>query len=129
MSNVHGGTGQADLASIDSRDLVNEGASTSSSGMGASVLHTINLPDFNLVAGGTVNVTSGIDNLAISSVGPDTRIQLREIPSTVTAGQSTTVSSSTPRDFNASGGATLVPTLNQVGPLWLADDPKSTPTT
>lgn len=128
MSNVHGGTGQADLASIDSRDMATHGATTSFSGIGASVLHTINLPDFNLIAGGTIKVTSGIDNLALNSVGPDTQIQLRELPSTVTAGQSTTVSSSTPRDFNARGGVTLVPTLNQVGPLRLANDPTSTPT-
>lgn len=92
MSNVHGGTGQADLASIQSRDLVTHGATTSLSGIGASVLHTINLPKFNLIAGGTINVTSGIANLALNSVGPDTQIQLRELPSTVTAGQSTTVS-------------------------------------
>ena len=75
------------------------------------------------------NATSGIDSQAISSVRPDTWSQLRELPSTVTAGQSTTVSSSTPCDFNARGGVTLVPTLSQVGPLRLADDPTSTPTT
>ncbi|MGO9597659.1 MAG: hypothetical protein ACLP7Q_06630 [Isosphaeraceae bacterium] len=104
------------------------GATTSLSRIGASVLHTINLPDFNLIAGGTINVTSGIDNLALNSVGPDTRIQLRELTSTLMAGQSTTVSSSAPRDFKARGGATLVPTLNQVGPLSIANDPTRTPT-
>jgi hypothetical protein len=102
MSNVHGGTGQADLASIQSRDLVTHGATTSLSGIGASVLHTINLPDFNLIASGTINVTSGIANLALNSVGPNTQIQLRELPSTVTAGQSTTVSTTSSTSSSAS---------------------------
>ena len=102
MSNVHGGTGQADLASIQSRDLVTHGATTSLSGIGASVLHTINLPKFNLIAGGTINVTSGIANLALNSVGPDTQIQLRDLPSIVTAGQSTTVSTTSSTSSSAS---------------------------
>ena len=90
MSNVHGGTGQVDLASIYSADLYDHGASGSLSGIGASVLHTINLPNFNLIAGGIIDVTSGIDNLNLNSVGPNTQIQLRELPSTVTPGESTT---------------------------------------
>jgi hypothetical protein len=94
MSNVHGGTGQADLASIYSADLYNNDAVTSLSGIGASVLDTINLDKFNLIAGGTIDVTSGIDNLNLNSVGPDTQIQLRQLPSTVTAGESTTASTS-----------------------------------
>ena len=94
VSNVHGGTGQADLASIYSADLYNNHAVTSLSGIGAPVLDTINLGKFNLIAGGTIDVTSGIDNLNLNSVGPDTQIQLRQLPSTVTAGESTTVSTS-----------------------------------
>jgi len=93
-TNVHGGTGQADLASIYSADLFNHQAVTSLSGIGASVLGTINLGNFNLIAGGTIDVTSGIDILNLNSVGPDTQIQLRELPSTVTAGTSTTASTS-----------------------------------
>jgi hypothetical protein len=94
VSNVHGGTGQADLASIYSADLYNNHAVTSLSGIGAPVLDTINLGKFNLIAGGTIDVTSGIDNLNLNSVGPDTQIQLRQLPSTVTAGTSTTASTS-----------------------------------
>ncbi len=93
-SNVHGGTGQADLAGIYNADLFINHAVTSLSGIGAPVLDTINLPKFNLIAGGTIDVTSGIDNLNLNSVGPDTQIQLRELPSTVTAGTSTTASTS-----------------------------------
>ena len=86
MSNVHGGTGQANLASIYSRDLYDNSSEGSLSGVGASVLQTINLPQFNLIAGGVIDVTSGIDNLNLNSVGPNTQIQLRELPTTVTAG-------------------------------------------
>jgi hypothetical protein len=93
MSNVHGGTGQADLASIYSADVYVHGAAESLSGIGSSVLHTINLPNFNLIAGGVIDVTSGIDNLNLNSVGPNTQIQLRELPSTLQAGQSTSVTS------------------------------------
>ena len=94
VSKVHGGTGQADLASIYSADLVNHDAETSLSGIGAPVLKTINLGNFNLIAGGTIDVTSGIDNLNLNSVGPGTQIQLRELPSTLTAGEATTTPAS-----------------------------------
>ena len=86
-SNVHGGTGQAYLASIYSADLYNNSAQTSLSGIGASVLSTISLPNFNLVAGGTINVESGIAYLNLNSVGPDTQILLRELPSGLTTGE------------------------------------------
>ena len=80
MSDVHGGTGQAALASIYSRDLFTHDAANSLSGIGATLIGTINLPKFNLLAGGTIDVTSGINNLALNSVGPNTQIQLRQIP-------------------------------------------------
>ena len=87
LSNVHGGTGQAYLASIYSADLYNNSAQTSLSGIGASVLSTISLPNFNLIAGGTINVESGIAYLNLNSVGPDTQILLRELPSGLTTGE------------------------------------------
>ncbi len=80
VSNVHGGTGQAALASIYSYDLYTNSAATSLSGIGASLLRTINLPNFNLIAGGTINVESGIANLNLNSVGPNTQIELRMLP-------------------------------------------------
>ena len=48
---------------------------------------TISLPNFNLVAGGTINVESGIAYLNLNSVGPDTQILLRELPSGLTTGE------------------------------------------
>ena len=44
-------------------------------------------PNFNLVAGGTINVESGIAYLNLNSVGPDTQILLRELPSGLTTGE------------------------------------------
>ena len=87
MSNVHGGTGQAALASIYSADLFNNSAASGLSGIGASVLSTINLPNFNLIAGGTIDVESGIAYLNLNSVGPDTQIQLRVLPSSLTTAE------------------------------------------
>jgi len=87
LSNVHGGSEQANLASIYSADLFNNHAGTSLSGIGASVLSTISLPKFNLMAGGTINVESGIAYLNLNSVGPDTQIELRVLPSGLTTGE------------------------------------------
>ncbi len=109
MSDVHGGTGQAALASIYSRDLFEHGAANSQSGIGATLIGTINLPKFNLLAGGTVNVTSGINNLALNSVGPDTQIQLREIPAsqepTTTTSTTSTTGTTTTTSPNLTSGA------------------------
>jgi hypothetical protein len=116
MSDVHGGTGQADLASINSADLfnstdlINHSATQSLSGIGVSVLHTINLPNFNLIAGGTINVTSGIDILSLNSVAANTQIQLRELPSTVTAGENTTTTNASVQNSFVTG-AFLVQSL------------------
>jgi hypothetical protein len=103
VSNVHGGTGQADLASIYSADLFNHSAAGSLSGIGASVIKMINLGNLNLreyvdaagkIVPGTIDATSGIGTLNLNSVGPNTQIQLRELPSTVTAGTTTTTTTS-----------------------------------
>jgi hypothetical protein len=110
VSNVHGGTGQANLASIYSRDVFINGAATSLSGVGATVLHAINLRNFNLIDGGVINVTSGINNLTLNSMGANTQIQLRELPSTVTAGETTTTTNASISN-NFVTGAFLVQSL------------------
>jgi hypothetical protein len=89
VSNVHGGTGQADLASIIHLGVPEQ----SLSGISGSVIKMINLMNFNLIPGGVVNVTEGIGTLGLNSMGPDTQIQLRELPSTLTAGEATTTTS------------------------------------
>ncbi|MFO0892478.1 MAG: hypothetical protein U0790_25465 [Isosphaeraceae bacterium] len=91
VSTVHGGNGQADLGSIYPRDLVLNNATQSLSGIGGTLIDTINLMNFNLVPGGVISVAEGINLLGLNSAGPNTQIRLRELPSTVTAGQGGTV--------------------------------------
>ncbi len=116
MSNVHGGTGQAALASIYSYDLYTNSAVTSLSGIGASLLRTINLPNFNLIAGGTINVESGIANLNLNSVGPNTQIELRVLPTSylttfATANSNSGVTANTnPTTSNTSSSSTTTTT-------------------
>jgi hypothetical protein len=113
VSNVHGGTGQAALASIYSADLFNNSAATSLSGIGASVLSTINLPNFNLIAGGTIDVESGIANLNLNSVGPNTQIQLRELPSGLTASEyAKSISSTSSSSSSSTSSSSSLTTSN-----------------
>ncbi|WP_165246218.1 hypothetical protein [Paludisphaera soli] len=84
VSNVHGGTGRADLASVMSRDQAESGAINSLSGIGSPLIGMINLRQFDLVPGGTVNVTAGIGVLGLRSAGPNSQIQLRALPESVT---------------------------------------------
>lgn len=104
VSKVHGGTGQADLKNIFSLDLASNNAESSLSGIGSSVIKMINLGNFNLIAGGVIDVTSGIGNLNLNSVGPNTQINLRELPSDVTAGQSQSTTSSGVTNSFVTGG-------------------------
>jgi len=112
VSNVHGGNQQAALASIYSYDLYTNSAVTSLSGIGASLLRTINLPNFNLIAGGTINVDSGIANLNLNSVGPNTQINLRVLPTSyltafATANSNSGVTANTnPTTSNTSSSST-----------------------
>jgi len=112
VSKVHGGNQQAALASIYSYDLYTNCAVTSLSGIGASLLRTINLPNFNLIAGGTINVDSGIANLNLNSVGPNTQINLRVLPTSyltafATANSNSGVTANTnPTTSNTSSSST-----------------------
>ena len=121
VSNVHGGTGQAALASIYSYDLYTNNAVTSLSGIGASLLRTINLPNFNLIAGGTINVESGIANLNLNSVGPNTQIELRVLPTSylttfATANSNSGVTANTnPTTSNTSSSSTTTSSGTTVG--------------
>ena len=56
---MHGGIGRAPLASVYSRDLFEHQAANSLSGVGASIIGSINLTNFDLIAGGTIDATAG----------------------------------------------------------------------
>ena len=90
---VHGGGGTAPLASIVSGQLLAAGAQNSLSGVGGTVLKSVLLSDFNLVAGGNINLTPGVNTVILDSVGPDTQIHLRALPPPPTT--TTTTNSST----------------------------------
>ena len=83
VSNVHGGDGLAPLASIENSQLVAAGAENSLSGVGGNVLQAVYLKDFNLIAGGSINLTSGVNTVSLNAVGPDTQIHLRELPEAI----------------------------------------------
>lgn len=111
MSTVHGGNGRAPLASIHHRDLFLHGATQSLSGIGGSVIKTINLPSFDLIAGGVINVTEGINTLALNSAAPDTQILIRELPPSVTAGASSTPSTGSGSSIQVISDVFLVQSL------------------
>jgi len=80
IGQVYKGNGTAPLASIYNRHLVEAGAQNSLSGVGGNVLQAVILNDWDLVAGGTINLTSGVNSLVLNSIGADTQIHLRELP-------------------------------------------------
>src|SRR5262245_46164110 len=77
---VKGGGGHAPLQSIQNGQLINAGASNSLSGVGGNVVQSFLLSPFDLVAGGRINLTSGVNALILDSIGPDTQINLRALP-------------------------------------------------
>ena len=91
---VHGGDGVAPLASIVSGQLVAAGAQNSLSGVGGTVVESVLMGDFNLIAGGSINLTPGVNSVVLDSVGPNTDIDLRAPPPAPVT--TTTTTSSTP---------------------------------
>ena len=55
-------------------------AQNSLSGVGGNVIKAVYLSNFDLIAGGNINLTSGVNTLVLDSVGPDTQIHLRALP-------------------------------------------------
>jgi len=97
-SDVHGGSGRALLATIFSHDQAVSGTTNSLSGIGSPLIGMINLRKFDLIPGGTINVTAGIGTLGLRSAGPGSQIQLRELPestTTTTSPNGTTTTSPT----------------------------------
>src|SRR5207249_9390021 len=74
VGNVHGGGGRAPLASIRYNQVQGGGAQLNLTGIGSTVLAAVYLRDFDLVAGGNINLTAGVNTLVLDSVGPNTQI-------------------------------------------------------
>jgi hypothetical protein len=73
---VKGGTGQADLASIRNAHVTLD----SLSGLGGELLGRVLLPSFNLIPGGAVNLTSGVQVFTLNSVAANSQVHLRDTP-------------------------------------------------
>ena len=93
---INVGGGDAPLRSVRNAYL----PSTDLSGVGGQILGTLQAPNMDLVAGGDVNLTSGIGRLVLHSIGPDTQMHLRELPQTVQTTSTTSSSSSTSLTVN-----------------------------
>jgi hypothetical protein len=76
---VHGGNGLAPLRSLSSANA----QPGTLSGIGGTALNVVNLKNFDLVDGGRVNLTSGVHTFFLNSVGQNTQVNLRELPSQV----------------------------------------------
>ena len=84
IGHVSGGTGEAPVADIQ-HAAVGLG---NFSGVGGSLLNIVNLKDFNLVDGGQINLTGGVHQVYLNSIGANTQIHLRELPEQFTTGAS-----------------------------------------
>ena len=73
---VKGGTGQANLATIRDANV----AIGSLTGIGGELLGRVLLPSFNLISGGNVNLTAGVQVFSLNSVAANSQIHLRDTP-------------------------------------------------
>jgi hypothetical protein len=80
VGQVNGGGGHAALASILNSELIAAGQPESLSGVGGTPLASVLMSNFNLVAGGTIILTPGVTNVVLNSIGPNTNVQLRNLP-------------------------------------------------
>jgi len=89
-SHVHGGNGTGPLLSIRNSRVQGGGAQLDLSGVGSNVIKSVYLPNFDLVAGGDINLTAGVNTLVLASVSPNSQIHLRTLPPAPTTSTSTT---------------------------------------
>ncbi len=80
VGTVTGGGGHAPLESIQNGRLIAAGASNSLSGQGGDVAESFLLSPFDLIDGGRINLTPGVNSLNLDSIGADTQINLRTLP-------------------------------------------------
>jgi hypothetical protein len=80
VGSVQGGGGHAPLASILNRQLIDAGAANSLSGIGGNVLESVLMSDFNLIPGGTITLTAGVNSVNLNSIGANTQVNLRALP-------------------------------------------------
>lgn len=95
--------GTAPLRSVEEASL----PKNDYTGIGGQLLGSLLAPQLDLVAGGDINMTSGVGRLQLHSLGADTQVHLRDLPSTFPASTSTTnsnASSTTITNVSSSNG-------------------------
>ena len=80
VGQVQGGGNRAPLASILNSQLVDTGQVNSLSGEGGNPLAAVLMKNFDLVDGGTINLTPGVTSLVLDSIGANTQVNLRTLP-------------------------------------------------
>ena len=124
LSTVVGGTGVAPLRSVQSLNL----PAGSLSGVGGTLINIVDLPGFDLIPGGRINLTPGVHVLTLNSTAADTQINLREVPQNTTVTTSTGSSSTTITNGTVSTGSTTTGTTVS-GTTTTTSTPTSTTTT
>jgi hypothetical protein len=104
VGNVKGGNHHAPLASILNSQLIAAGQQNSLSGVGGNVLQAVYLKNFDLIPGGNINLTSGVNTVQLDSIGSDTQIHLRQLPPAPTT--TTSTATTTPVLVNTTSGTT-----------------------
>ncbi len=106
---VKGGSGEAPLGSI--RDAnVPLGSTT---GLGGELIARVELANFDLISGGTINLLGGVDVLTLNSAAANSQIRLRDTPLVTTS--STTTSSTASSSFGAGNAAAGFGSNNNAG--------------
>ena len=80
VGQVRGGGGHAPLASILNNHLLQNGLANSLSGVGGNPVASVKMQNFDLIAGGKINLTPGVSSLILNSIGPATQVNLRTLP-------------------------------------------------
>ncbi len=106
LARVVGGTGVAPVRSVRSLNL----PSGSLTGVGGSLIDIVDLHNFDLVAGGRINLTPGVHVLSLNSAAADTQINLREVPENTTVTSTSGLSSSTTSSTSTTGATSTTGT-------------------
>ena len=80
VGQIQGGGGRAPLASVLNNELVETGQANSTTGEGGNPLAAVLMKNFDLIDGGTINLTPGVTSLTLDSIGANTQLQLRTLP-------------------------------------------------
>ncbi|MGP0066520.1 MAG: hypothetical protein ACLQGP_23395 [Isosphaeraceae bacterium] len=80
VGQIQGGGGRGPLASILNNQLVETGQANSTTGEGGNPLAAVLMKNFDLIAGGKINLTPGVTSVVLDSIGANTQLQLRTLP-------------------------------------------------